>query len=59
VLLAEGLSNSDIAARLYLGVGTVKDHVSAILAKLEVGGRVQAALVAERAGLLRRNGPHR
>jgi DNA-binding NarL/FixJ family response regulator len=59
VLVAEGLSNSDIAARLYLGVGTVKDHVSAILAKLEVGGRVQAALVAERAGLLRRQGPSR
>ena len=40
-------------ARLYLGVGTVKDHVSAILTKLEVSGRVQAALAAERAGLLR------
>ena len=53
VLLADGLSNGDIAARLYLGVGTVKDHVSAILTKLEVSGRVQAALAAERAGLLR------
>jgi len=53
VLLADGLSNGDIAARLYLGVGTVKDHVSAILTKLKVSGRVQAALVAERAGLLR------
>ncbi|GAA2304811.1 response regulator transcription factor [Glycomyces scopariae] len=53
VLLADGLSNGDIAARLYLGVGTVKDHVSAILTKLKVTGRVQAALVAERAGLLR------
>lgn len=58
VLLAEGLSNSDIATRLYLGASTVKDHVSAILAKLEVGGRVQAALIAERTGLLRQNGPH-
>jgi DNA-binding NarL/FixJ family response regulator len=54
-LLAEGLSNGEIAARLYLGVGTVKDHVSAILTKLGVGNRVQAALVAERAGLLRRD----
>jgi DNA-binding NarL/FixJ family response regulator len=53
VLLADGLSNGEIAARLYLGVGTVKDHVSAILTKLQVSGRVQAALVAERAGLLR------
>lgn len=53
VLLADGLSNGEIASRLYLGVGTVKDHVSAILTKLEVSGRVQAALAAERAGLLR------
>ncbi|GFH35942.1 response regulator transcription factor [Streptomyces pacificus] len=53
VLIGEGLSNADIAARMHLGTGTVKDHVSAILTKLEVAGRVQAALLAERAGLLR------
>ncbi|MFF7356242.1 MULTISPECIES: response regulator [Streptomyces] len=53
VLIAEGLSNADIAARMHLGTGTVKDHVSAILTKLEVSSRVQAALVAERAGLLK------
>ncbi|MER7815008.1 response regulator transcription factor [Streptomyces sp. NPDC096153] len=53
VLIAQGLSNADIAARMHLGTGTVKDHVSAILTKLEVAGRVQAALFAERAGLLR------
>ncbi|GAA3378889.1 response regulator transcription factor [Streptomyces sannanensis] len=53
VLIAEGLSNADIAARMHLSTGTVKDHVSAILTKLEVGGRVQAALLAERAGLLK------
>lgn len=52
VLVAEGLSNADIGARLYLGAGTVKDHVSAILAKLGVASRVQAALAAQRAGLL-------
>ncbi|HKT01986.1 MAG TPA: response regulator transcription factor [Rugosimonospora sp.] len=52
VLVADGLSNADIGARLYLSGGTVKDHVSAILAKLNVTSRVQAALVAERAGLL-------
>jgi DNA-binding NarL/FixJ family response regulator len=52
VLVAEGLSNADIGARLYLGAGTVKDHVSAILAKLGVTSRVQAALAAQRAGLL-------
>ncbi|MEU7476532.1 response regulator transcription factor [Lentzea sp. NPDC042327] len=52
VLIAEGLSNTDIGAQLHLSVGTVKDHVSAILTKLRVGSRVQAALVAQRAGLL-------
>ncbi|MES9525636.1 response regulator [Streptomyces capoamus] len=52
VLIAEGLSNADIAARMHLSTGTVKDHVSAILTKLEVSGRVQAALFAQRAGLL-------
>jgi len=52
VLIAEGLSNTDIGARLHLSVGTVKDHVSAVLTKLRVGSRVQAALVAQRAGLL-------
>jgi DNA-binding NarL/FixJ family response regulator len=53
VLIAEGLSNAEIGARMYLSVGTIKDHVSAILVKLDVGSRVQAALLAERAGLLR------
>jgi DNA-binding NarL/FixJ family response regulator len=52
VLVAEGLSNAEIGGRLYLGSGTVKDHVSAILAKLGVASRVQAALAAQRAGLL-------
>ncbi|MEU8754392.1 response regulator [Streptomyces chartreusis] len=52
VLIAEGLSNADIGTRIHLSAGTVKDHVSAILAKLRVGGRVQAALLAQRAGLL-------
>ncbi|WP_206796019.1 response regulator transcription factor [Amycolatopsis sp. MtRt-6] len=52
VLIADGLSNADIAGRIRVSVGTVKDHVSAILTKLEVGSRVQAALVAQRAGLL-------
>ncbi|MGW0842446.1 response regulator [Streptomyces sp. NPDC002787] len=52
VLVAEGLSNADIGARVHLGAGTVKDHVSAILTKLRVASRVQAALLAQRAGLL-------
>jgi DNA-binding NarL/FixJ family response regulator len=54
VLVAEGLSNTDIGQRLFLGAGTVKDHVSAILAKLGVSSRVQAALAAQRSGLLAR-----
>jgi len=52
VLIAEGLSNADIGARIHLSAGTVKDHVSSILTKLRVSSRVQAALLAERAGLL-------
>ncbi|MFJ1753677.1 response regulator [Kitasatospora sp. NPDC088134] len=57
-LLGEGLSNSEIADRLFLGTGTVKDHISAILGKLGAANRVQAAVLAHRAGLVRdhRNG---
>lgn len=51
-LMADGLSNTEIGARMYLSVGTVKDHVSAILGKLNVENRVQASLLAQRAGLL-------
>lgn len=51
-LVATGLSNGEIGARLFLGAGTVKDHVSSILSKLGVTSRVQAALAAQRAGLL-------
>lgn len=57
VLITEGLSNTDIGDRMHLSTGTVKDHVSALLTKLEVGSRVQAALLAERAGLLRPSRP--
>ncbi|MFE9600143.1 response regulator [Streptomyces hokutonensis] len=53
VLVAEGLSNTGIAERMHLSSATVKDHVSAVLAKLEVSSRVQAALLADRAGLLK------
>ncbi|WKD36945.1 response regulator [Streptomyces xanthophaeus] len=52
VLLSQGLSNADIGRRLHLSIGTVKDYVSAVLAKLDVSNRVQAALWAQRAGLL-------
>ncbi|WP_405870847.1 MULTISPECIES: response regulator [unclassified Streptomyces] len=56
-LVAEGLSNAGIAERMHLSTATVKDHVSAVLTKLEVGSRVQAALLAERAGLLKEPPP--
>lgn len=52
VLIAQGLSNAEIGTFVHLSAGTVKDHVSAILTKLRVAGRVQAALLAQRAGLL-------
>ena len=51
-LLARGLSNSDIARRLYLSEGTIRNYVSAILAKLDVADRTQAAVLALRYGLV-------
>ncbi|MDZ5144808.1 MULTISPECIES: response regulator [Microbacterium] len=53
VQLGRGLSNIQIGAAMFLSPATVKAHISTILGKLGVEGRVQAALVAERAGLLR------
>ncbi|TDC41531.1 response regulator transcription factor [Micromonospora sp. KC213] len=50
-LIGAGLSNSQIARRLHLVEGTVKGHVSAILARLDLGNRVQAAILAHEAGL--------
>ena len=50
-LLARGLSNADIAQRLYLSEGTVRNYVSAILSKLDVSDRTQAAVLALRHGL--------
>ncbi|MER6226581.1 response regulator transcription factor [Streptomyces sp900105755] len=52
VLMAEGLANTEIGERLHLSTGTIKGHVTNVLGKLRVGSRVQAALIAERAGLL-------
>jgi DNA-binding NarL/FixJ family response regulator len=51
-LLARGLSNAEIASQLSLSQGTVRNYVSAILTKLEVSDRTQAALLALRYGLV-------
>ena len=50
--VADGLSNRETAARLFLSEGTVKNHVTNVLAKLGVRDRTQAALRARELGLL-------
>lgn len=50
-LLAQGLSNRDIADRLVISEATVRTHVSSLLAKLQLASRTQAALYALREGL--------
>jgi DNA-binding NarL/FixJ family response regulator len=51
-LLTEGLTNAGIAARLYLSEGTVKNHVSEILRKLQANDRTHAVVLAIKRGLL-------
>jgi DNA-binding NarL/FixJ family response regulator len=51
-LLAQGLSNADIAAQLFITEGTVRNYTSEIFKKLGVSDRTQAALMAVRYGLV-------
>lgn len=50
-LLAQGMSNAEIAERLYIGIGTVKTHVGSLLTKLGARDRIQLVIIAYQTGL--------
>jgi DNA-binding NarL/FixJ family response regulator len=52
-LVAHGMSNAEIAARLYLSEATIKSHIARVLAKLDLRDRVQIAVFAYEKGIVR------
>ncbi len=57
-LIANGLSNAEIAEKLIISKGTVKSHVSNILSKLHLADRTQAAVLAWKQGIMKDNHQH-
>jgi DNA-binding NarL/FixJ family response regulator len=56
-LMVHGLSDKDMARKLFIAPGTVKSHVGSILTKLRAGRRTEAAAIAQRRGIARLDGP--
>ena len=52
ILVADGLSDREVAQALFIGQGTVRSHLTSIFAKLEVGSRTAAVAAARHQGIL-------